>query len=419
MNKKRIYAVLSSCLIFIGANMYLIAKADSKVDRKSYVHEWEPTNTGNLQNSVKKEGVLSPAEESFVYFDESYGTFQEFLVEEGDQVTAGTELFTYEAEDTIRQEQLLMSEVEQLEAEIVSIENHIRDLNSLRPSSTSTIVPRTPIGEDEFPPDEGLEASSLEIDYLAQQEIAEKELDIERLESKIANYQRQLADLQSYEKDITVQSVLDGVVKKVSRELDNPVIIVSSTSTVVQGDLNEQETLKVTEGKESIIHSSAVENSMKGFVTYVASLPSETMTEEGSSSYPFKIQFEEDENLENLRPGFHVSLSIITEEAKDVLTVPIHSLIKEGVKNYLLIANQDGLLVKKEVTAGMESGGKVEIRKGIKEGDIYVKDPNSRILPKSTFVTPLKIDKLTINSIKNADKHTILENILLGILERK
>jgi HlyD family secretion protein len=418
MNKKIIYTAVALFLIFIAANVYLIEKADSKIDRNSFISEWKTIKTGDLQNSLEKVAVLTSAEESYVYFDDSNGTFKEFLVKEGDEVTAGTDLFTYEAEDTLRQEQLLESEIEQLEDEVDSIEDHISDLRSLRPSSSATRAPRT-TASDEFPPDESMEASSLEIDYFVEQEMAAKELEIERLENKIANFERQLDDLRSYETELTVQSVLDGVVKKVSRELENPVIVISSTSPVVEGDLNEQETLEVMEGQEATIHSSAVKGDLKGFVSDVAALPSENVTEEGASSYPFKIEFAEEQELETLRPGFHVSLSIITEEAKDVLTVSENSLLKDGMLKYMLVLTDEGKLEKRKVTVGMKSEGKVEIQKGLKKGEIYVTDPDSFMVPGSTFVTPVDFDRLTGTAIKRADRHTILENILLGILERK
>ncbi|WP_456273095.1 efflux RND transporter periplasmic adaptor subunit [Bacillus sp. AK031] len=418
MNKKILYTAAVLCLMFIAANVYLIEKADSKIDRNSFISEWKTIKTGDLQNSLEKVAVLAPAEESYVYFDDSYGTFKEFLVKEGDEVTAGTDLFTYEAEDTLRQENYLESEIEQLEDEIDSIEDHISDLRSLRPSSSDTRAPRTTASE-EFPPDESMEASSLEIDYFVEQEMAAKELEVERLENKIDNFERQLDDLRSYETELTVQSVLDGVVKKVSRELDNPIIAISSTSPVVEGNLNEQETLKVIEGQQALIHSSAVKDKLKGFVSDVAALPSDTITEEGSSSYPFKIEFAEEQELETLRPGYHVSLSIITEEAKDVLTVSEDSLLKDGLKKYMLVLTDEGKLEKRKVTVGMKSEGRVEIQKGLKKDEFYVTDPDSFVVAGSTFVTPVDFDRLTVTAITRADSHTILENILLGILERK
>ncbi|WP_421382007.1 efflux RND transporter periplasmic adaptor subunit [Bacillus salacetis] len=418
MKKIIVYLAIALSLALIITNVYLIEKAHSKVDRNSFVSDWKPIKTGNLQNTLEKTASLASAEESYVYFDSSFGTFQEFLVKEGDEVSAGNDLYTYEAEDTLRQEQVLESEIEQLEDEIDSIKSNISDLRSLKPSASSTRIPRISSTE-EFPPDESLEASALEIDYFVEQEIAAKELEIDRMENKADNYERQLNDLRSYEKTVTVQSELDGIVKMVSRDLDNPLIVIASTSPVVQGELTEQEILEVIEGQEAFIRSTAVKDKLNGFVTDIAALPSENTTEDGESSYPFKVEFGEDQEIEKLRPGFHVSLSIVTEEAKDVLTVPEESLLKNGAKKFLLIVTDDGKLKKREVTTGMKSDGKVEVQTGIKKGEVFVVDPGKMDLPGSTLVTPVNFDRLTNSAIKNADKHTILENILLGILERK
>jgi HlyD family secretion protein len=418
MKKKFQYPAVILSVIFLAANIYLIEKADSKVDRNSFVDDWKTINNGNLQNSLEKVAVLSSAEESYVYFDDSFGTFKEFLIKEGDEISVGTDLFSYETENTLKQEQLLESEIEQLEDEIDSIESHIRDLQSLKPTMSSTRPPSTST-LDEFPPDESMEASSMEIDYFVEQQVAERELEIERLENKMANFDRQLNDLRSYENTLTVQSVLDGVVKKVSRELDNPVIVISSTTPVVQGELTEHEVLKVMEGQKASIRSTAVKDEFTGFVTDIAALPSENKSEDGGSSYPFKVEFGEDQELKDLRPGFHVSLSIVTQEAKDVLTVPESSIVRDGAKKYLLVITKDGVLKKRKVTTGLKSNGKIEIQTGMKKDEIFVEDPDSLDLSGSTFVTPVNFDRLTNTAIKNAGKNTILQNLLLGILERK
>ncbi|WP_409252216.1 efflux RND transporter periplasmic adaptor subunit [Bacillus sp. SCS-153A] len=427
MKKKFVYPTVILFLIFIGTNLYLIEKADSKVDRTSFVHSWNPISTSSLRNTLEKEAILSSAEENYVYFDDSYGRFKDFLVKEGDEVSIGTDLFTYQTEDTDNQEAFLESEIEKLEDEIDSIESHIIDLRAMRPDSSTTGntnyyddrygLPSTTEDDDE---DLTLKASNQEINYYIDQEIAEKELEIDQLNHEVDNLDRQLSQLQLNESEVTVASTAEGTVKKVSRELDNPVIVISSRSTVVEGELSEQETLKIKEGQEAIVYSPAVKDALNGFVTDVAVLPSETLTEDGLSAYPFKVEFgEENENLDVLRPGFHVSLSIITEEAKDVLTVPEESLIKEGIKDYLLLVTEKGTLEKREVTIGMTSEGRAEIQQGVKKNDIYVRNPDSMDLAGSTFVTPLNINRLTVQAIKNADNHTILENILLGILERK
>ncbi|MGM0843554.1 MAG: efflux RND transporter periplasmic adaptor subunit [Bacillota bacterium] len=427
MKRKFLYPSIILSLALIAANFYLIEKADSKVDRNSFIDEWTPITTSSLRNSIEKEAVLASAQEEYVYFDESRGTFKEFLVKEGDEISLGTDLFTYEVDDTHSQEVYLESEIQQFEDEIDSIEDHIVDLRALRPES-STSSRRTNNFDDRYgapvttedEQDFSIEAANKEINYYVEQEITRKELEIDQLNNKIDNLDRQLSQMRLNESNITVSSTSDGIVKRVSRELDNPVIVISSKSSLVEGELSEQETLKITEGQEAIIYSTAVKDRIKGYVTDVGVLPSETLTEEGLSSYPFKVEFEEDEeNLDQLRPGFHVSLSIITEEALDVLTVPSHSLIIEGIKNYLLVVTENGTLEKREVTVGMTSEGRVELQSGIEKDEIYVVNPDSMDLPGSTFVTPLKIDKLTFNNIKNADKHTILENLLLGILERK
>ena len=60
MHKRTIlYTTLTVSLLFIGANTFLIEKADSKVDREVRVSEWEPVNKGDLAKELPKAGVVA------------------------------------------------------------------------------------------------------------------------------------------------------------------------------------------------------------------------------------------------------------------------------------------------------------------------------------------------------------------------
>ena len=64
MNKRTLfYTTLTVSLLFVGANTYLIEKADSKVDREVRIAEWEPVHKGDLTKELPKAGVVTSEEE--------------------------------------------------------------------------------------------------------------------------------------------------------------------------------------------------------------------------------------------------------------------------------------------------------------------------------------------------------------------
>ncbi len=77
-------------------------------------------------------------------------------------------------------------------------------------------------------------------------------------------------------------------------------------------------------------------------------------------------------NTDNvLRPGLYAYASIITEERKDVLTLPVSSIVAEGANSYCLVV-EGGRAKRKEVKIGLSDGKRAEILSGISEGEAVV-----------------------------------------------
>lgn len=411
MNKRSIfYTTLTVSLLFIGANTYLIEKADSKVDREVRVAEWEPVNKGSLAKEMPKAGVVASEEENYIYFNDEFGSFKKFLVKEGDQIKSGTPLYEYEVTDQTQQKSVLESEADQLEDEIDSIEDNISDLKRLESS-----LPSGSTDDKEIP----IEASALQSEYDLKKEIAAKELEIDRLESQIDNLERQISDIESYETTLTVQSSVDGTIKDLSHAIDNPLITIASQSTIVTTDLTEKEIGKVDENMSATVQSDVEKKIQKGLVTRVATLPKNDPHIQTDSLYPVEIKLQDTKN--ELLPGHHVFLSIITDEVKGAFVVPVTAVEKDGEFKYIWILTSKGTVEKRKVETGLTVNGQQQIKSGLKAGEYYIVYPNEipALQKGAAFITALDWDKVKLRDLKKFDRSTILENLLLGILERK
>jgi HlyD family secretion protein len=410
MNKKRtFYIIFTLVILFTGTNLYFIEKANSKVDREVHLNNWNFLEKGDLQKVLPKSGLVTSAEETYLYFNDEFGSFKKFLVKEGDEVKAGTPLYEYEVTDFTGQKDVLESEVDQLEDEIDSIEDNISDLERLENSLPSTY------DEEEMP----LEASALETEYDLKKEIASRELEIDRLENQIDSLESQISDLESYETTLTVESSSEGIVKDLSHSVQNPLITIASNGVIVTTDLTEKEIMDVEENMNAKVQSEVEKKTKKGLVTHVSSLPKRDPHLQTDSMYPIIIQLQDEEN--KLLPGHHVLVSVITDEVKNALVVPVTAVEKSGSNKHIWVLTDKGLVKKRTVETGLQVDGKVQIKSGVKAGEYYIVNPDEvpALRTGASFITALDWDKIKLRDLKKMDRTAVLENLLLGILERK
>jgi HlyD family secretion protein len=410
MNKRKIlYTGLSLSLLFVGTNAYLIEKAKSKIDREVRIEEWDPLTKDDLQEELHKSGVVTSEEETYLYFNDEFGSFKKFLVKDGDEVKAGTPLYEYEVTDFTGQKDVLESEVDQLEDEIDSIEDNISDLERLENSLPSSY------DEEEMP----LEASALETEYDLKKDIASRELEIDRLENQIDSLESQISDLESYETTLTVESSSDGIVKDLSHSVQNPLITIASNAVIVNTDLTEKEIMDVEENMKAKVQSEVEKKTKKGLVTNVSSLPKRDPHLQTDSMYPIKVKLQDEEN--KLLPGHHVLVSVITDEVKNTLVVPVTAVEKSGSKKHIWVLTDKGLVKKRTVETGLQVDGQVQIKSGVKAGEYYIVNPDEvpALRNGTSFITAFDWDKIKLRDLKKMDRPSVLENLLLGILERK
>ncbi|WP_044339960.1 efflux RND transporter periplasmic adaptor subunit [Rossellomorea aquimaris] len=297
-----------------------------------------------------------------------------------------------------------------MEDEIDSIEDNIDDLESLESS-----LPSTSTDDKEIP----IDASALQSEFDIKKEIAAKELEIDRLENQIENLERQISDIESYETTLTVQSSVDGTIKDLSHAIDNPLITIASQSTIVTTDLTEKEIVTVEENMSAMIQSDIEKKTQKGIVTSVATLPKNDPHLQTDSMYPVEVKLQDTDN--KLLPGHHVFLSIITEEVKGAFVVPVTAIEKEGSSAFIWILTEKGTVEQRKVETGLQVNGQQQIKSGVKAGEYYIVYPGDiPALENGTpFITGIDWNRIKLRDLKKVDRPTVLENLLVGILERK
>lgn len=160
-------------------------------------------------------------------------------------------------------------------------------------------------------------------------------------------------------------------------------VIYDMSSLNFKMDIDELDISSIKVGQRVSITAEAVEG--KEFTGYVDKININGSTVNGVTSYPVTIIVE---NSEGLLPGMNITANIVTEEVKNVLTIPVSAV---GRGNTVLVdkkpaegtaensgseqqnANHQDAYEKITVELGRSDGDYIEVLSGLSEGDtVYI-----------------------------------------------
>ncbi len=115
---------------------------------------------------------------------------------------------------------------------------------------------------------------------------------------------------------------------------------------------------------------------LTGAVREVAPLPDpNTMFSSDVKVYTTKVTI--DKGLEGLRPGMSAQVEILVTELENVLDVPVQAILEFKSKDHVAVKQPDGTYAWREVTLGLSNDKLVEVKKGLKAGDLVALNPIS------------------------------------------
>jgi Cu(I)/Ag(I) efflux system membrane fusion protein len=145
--------------------------------------------------------------------------------------------------------------------------------------------------------------------------------------------------------------------------------ILDLSSVWVLADVYEYELPRLSLGEKATMTLSYWPGrSWSGTVTYIyPSVDEKTRT--------VKVRAEVDNPKGELKPEMFADVTIHARP-RTVLQVPDDAIMESGTRNIVFISEGEGKLVPREVSVGDHGSGVVEIRDGLKEGDVVVKGAN-------------------------------------------
>jgi len=413
-------------LLFVGINLYFIKNDLELIDRTSIVHDQKQAQTEDLQEILYKNGVIQTANEQYVYFSEQLGMFTQFLVEEGQIVTAGTPLYEYTVLDLEEQRLLFESEAEQLRSEIASIQAYITELNSIEGQLSSAATNQSTANANTNPTNSlddeellvtielevGIDVSDATVDQTRaqiNQKIGEQEAAIGRLEAEAGKYDQLIAGLEE-SPVVTVESDFNGKIAQLEESLENPLITVYSDNLTSRSLLSDEEALIVIAGLGARVTSPVANDTLNGSVVANPQLPKDEPVLGEKSLYEIDVDLQ-DQNSDWFI-GQHVVNELITDESIGATTVPIISLDEQRI--YAL--SPTGLVEPRLVELGLRVEDRQEVFTNLEAGEWIAVDPEQIERFYSPYITPMTIERLTFDNLGQLDTRASWKHVLLGVL---
>ncbi len=439
MDKKVVYGIVGAAVLFTGLNTYLLMKDDSKAERVAYIPEWSVVAEGTVEKTFPSKGVVRPSEEFNVFYDTDEGPLAEILVEAGDRVEPGTELFTYGTERISGQEEQIVAEINRLNGEIDGVESQIESLESISVESSGENDVRVERNEEDVQVDvdvhvdlSGIAESDVEI------AIAEAEADKEKLEAELSALEAEHNRLMDKKSNASVASDVAGEVTDINKDGENPVITIASTALEVQGILTEEQMKQAEVGQEVHLHSVLHGTDYEGTIGKIHSYPDKRPSLEEEAEYPFIVQFntdiegdEEGEGVEDaesadsqsdtderLLPGAKLSMEVVVGRSENVPFIKESSAFSPGKERAVYQLTDKGIVKRKKIETGLTFKGKQEVKKGLEKNDLIVTDPDDVAAGGISFITPLQNKSLETKEMKDLSKKQMAKYVLMGFFEQ-
>jgi multidrug efflux pump subunit AcrA (membrane-fusion protein) len=128
-------------------------------------------------------------------------------------------------------------------------------------------------------------------------------------------------------------------------------------------------------GQQAQVRIAAMEKLLRGHIKSVSVVPSSSdWSAADVKVYPAIVAL--DEPAEGLKPGMSAEVTIIVDESRGVLRLPLQAMLLDGNEKVCYVKTGNEIQERRLVT-GLADQAWVEIRKGLQEGDLVLLNPRA------------------------------------------
>lgn len=340
------------------------------------------------EDPILFDGKVQAAQVQEEYYDASKGLIAEIVVENGQEVEEGTDLFTYRNEENQglldeQNRQYSRSAQKYADAEtdlanakkaLNTANGNITEINRQNQVSSASSEEELMLSpEAENAQNQLMEAEATKAEAEAAIEGAEMAMDDLKIQMEDITY-----EIEKLKKEITttVKADFKGVVELNSADpnklqsSEQPIVRLMSNNLEIESSVSEYDYNKLSADSPVDIYLLNSDRELKGKISTIDSLPIQAEAEGSSSSrYHFTVIPEE-----SIQYGFSVQIGY----SEGVMYLPQNTVIEEEGKTMVYL-NKDGVVEKREVTVSEKSNLYV-IESGLEADEEVLIDPDPALL---------------------------------------
>ncbi|HEX3015099.1 MAG TPA: efflux RND transporter periplasmic adaptor subunit [Desulfobacteria bacterium] len=190
--------------------------------------------------------------------------------------------------------------------------------------------------------------------------------------------QAALAIAQNQKNNTRIAATMDGTVLQVNGTVNQaaspqlPLVVIGDLrNLVIEADINEVDASKLAVGQKVTITGATLGGkTFNGTVNTIAPMAETQVTAQGSqTTVPINIGVGKADPA--MKPGYSVSLTIVTATKQNALQVPQETIISQDGDEFVYVV-RNGVLVKVKVATGIVGDVNTEITAGLNQGDQVV-----------------------------------------------
>ncbi|MQS13115.1 biotin/lipoyl-binding protein [Streptomyces kaniharaensis] len=220
---------------------------------------------------------------------------------------------------------------------------------------------------------------------------------VAQAQQQVATAQTNLANAQAALAGTTLTASVDGTVAAVSAKVGDTVgtssgsasgsakstatstssgtpngfiVLTNPTGMQVTANFSELDSLKLKKGEAATVTLNAQSDTkLNATVLSVSSLPSSSGGSAGSTAVQYAATLQISGDTSHLRTGLSATVSVVTGEADNALSLPTSALSGTGASRTATLVQPDGSTERVSVGVGVEGDSTVQVLAGLKEGD--------------------------------------------------
>ncbi|MBB5179431.1 HlyD family secretion protein [Planomicrobium koreense] len=400
MNKFFFIGLSIAVTAFLTANALLLFGEKSIISKNVYVSEYEQAYTDDYEENLPKEAVAAPLSTVQIYVQDSQA-IEQWLVEEGDVVQAGSELAALNEAESEDQRAVWESEKSALESEKGEVQSSLQALESAR-SSNSGSESRSDSDRSSDTDDDGNTVNfnvDLNVGVEVPQDgsyaagIAQAEQRLAAIDSQLAVVNAQLNQSASTPALI---SPAEGTIAKINRTEEPLSVEIYSPEKTFVTYLLEDEWHEVAADDRVMVQAEGLGQAVPGTILSVDAIPAEPSKwleaykgldpiEQANPIAFYKVQIGIGSEVEAALPlGSSANAEIIINEAIDVVALPEPWIFdRYDTSGSAYVLSKTGKAALSPVIVGFDVGGKAVLNDGIESGSIVLNERKLREFQKA------------------------------------